>query len=493
MSTRKIKDAKDLESNELIYFKGHAKATFMSDGRSVEDAIIKDVGEVNAKATQALNKATEAGENFNALEAIVNTKAGAFYVENETGLFVIFKDEASKSAYLTSGDESGVLGKFALGGANTETVYMMTVNVANENYNFTTSSEKMDITAGFTSQVKYTEEEGYKEFKEAAIFSVSVIKSGAESVVVSSGNVVKQGETFTFDVKPYVGNGNNTVVITAEGLVSASKGVVAVGVSVTSMSLSPFGFEWNKPFVQGSDYKLGGLKILGTLDKKLHIKVTGEEYSKDYEVNIGTFEYADIAYTFDYLEHPNATGVYKVEMWLEAVESGLLSETLSYRIMCIASADVSTAQLICINEVASEVLNYSENKLFSYAVYNKNSSSATPTITIHKDSDIITTSTLDVATGVIHEYSYSFMLNIDESTAIIGVFASFGNEQAAIITLKNEASLAPVSGYSFYMDAATRSNGDDSRESFVNETTQEKSFCYLEGYGLGERHGRMDF
>ena len=107
MSTRKIKDAKDLESNELIYFKGHAKATFMSDGRSVEDAIIKDVGEVNTKATQALNKATEAGENFNALEAIVNTKAGAFYVENETGLFIVFKDEESKSAYLTSGDESG--------------------------------------------------------------------------------------------------------------------------------------------------------------------------------------------------------------------------------------------------------------------------------------------------------------------------------------------------------------------------------------------------
>lgn len=39
MSTRKVKDAKDLESNELIYFKGHAKATYMSDGRSVEDAI----------------------------------------------------------------------------------------------------------------------------------------------------------------------------------------------------------------------------------------------------------------------------------------------------------------------------------------------------------------------------------------------------------------------------------------------------------------------
>ena len=39
MSTRKIKDAKDLSTNELIYFKGHAKATYMSNGTTVEDAI----------------------------------------------------------------------------------------------------------------------------------------------------------------------------------------------------------------------------------------------------------------------------------------------------------------------------------------------------------------------------------------------------------------------------------------------------------------------
>lgn len=39
MSTRKIKDAKDLNDGSLIYFKGHAKATYMSDGRTVEDAI----------------------------------------------------------------------------------------------------------------------------------------------------------------------------------------------------------------------------------------------------------------------------------------------------------------------------------------------------------------------------------------------------------------------------------------------------------------------
>ena len=37
MSTRKIKDAK--LNGEKIYYTGHAKATYMSDGRNVEDAI----------------------------------------------------------------------------------------------------------------------------------------------------------------------------------------------------------------------------------------------------------------------------------------------------------------------------------------------------------------------------------------------------------------------------------------------------------------------
>ena len=39
MATRKIKDAKDLSTNEFIYFKGHAQATYMSDGRTVEEAV----------------------------------------------------------------------------------------------------------------------------------------------------------------------------------------------------------------------------------------------------------------------------------------------------------------------------------------------------------------------------------------------------------------------------------------------------------------------
>lgn len=39
MANRLISDAKDLKTGELIYFRGHAKATYMSNGATVEDAI----------------------------------------------------------------------------------------------------------------------------------------------------------------------------------------------------------------------------------------------------------------------------------------------------------------------------------------------------------------------------------------------------------------------------------------------------------------------
>ena len=50
MSTRNIKDAKDLTTGELIYFKSHAQATFMSDGCTVEEA----VNEISAVDTSNL-------------------------------------------------------------------------------------------------------------------------------------------------------------------------------------------------------------------------------------------------------------------------------------------------------------------------------------------------------------------------------------------------------------------------------------------------------
>lgn len=67
MFMRKIKDAIDLENNEKVYFKGHAKATYMSDGSAVEDAvnnatIIAETAKNAVSTLEGLSNATEAME-----------------------------------------------------------------------------------------------------------------------------------------------------------------------------------------------------------------------------------------------------------------------------------------------------------------------------------------------------------------------------------------------------------------------------------------------
>ena len=65
---RKIKNAVNNTTGELIYFKGHAKATFMSDGSTVEDAINNiEIGDIDlsdyAKKADLSNVATSGSYN----------------------------------------------------------------------------------------------------------------------------------------------------------------------------------------------------------------------------------------------------------------------------------------------------------------------------------------------------------------------------------------------------------------------------------------------
>lgn len=79
MATRQVKNAKDIDSNELIYFKGHAKATYMSDGTTVEDAIneIKETGGADANV-----QAIDTGDVIDDVTVEYATKA---YVDGLVG------------------------------------------------------------------------------------------------------------------------------------------------------------------------------------------------------------------------------------------------------------------------------------------------------------------------------------------------------------------------------------------------------------------------
>lgn len=58
MANRKVMDAVNINTGEKVFFNAHAGATYMSDGRNVEDAIgdlKEDISERNIRAVEHIN------------------------------------------------------------------------------------------------------------------------------------------------------------------------------------------------------------------------------------------------------------------------------------------------------------------------------------------------------------------------------------------------------------------------------------------------------
>lgn len=406
-------------------------------------------------------------------------KMGAFYFDTAAMKFYTFRTEEDRDNFISTGDISLVLNSQDIVFGGTQKKLTIINKMESNNIYFTTNSKKAEITVGFESKEKEFNAQEWTEVIEDAYFTVSVDKGVTGNYVkILDSVLVRHGETLTFDVFNYISSGSNRVKVTAVGLVSEQTASYGYSVTLTSMYLSPAKFGWYLPFVEGNTYNLGGMNIGGALQKKLIVKVTNDSgYSEQYEENIGTAVYVTNPYYYTKLPFPTAgTGVYQVEIWLDA--DGLQSEHLNYNIMCVASADISTAQLCCMANVIEKAVNYSDNALFDYAVYNCGSSTASPHITLTANTGeepvVIFDEDLEgVETGKAITFKYNLEVETENTDITLSSLLSFGNEQSATYPVDNSASFPATSGATFYLNAASRNNSQANKTDIVNESNKE--------------------
>lgn len=407
----------------------------------------------------------------------VNKKFGDSYFDSTTYTQYFFRSTEDKLAWL-NGDTSVETMKCPF----EFTDKIRQVSVVNymdgKSLYYTQVSTEATITVGFKSEEKGLTETSWTEVLEDAYFTVAVDRgfTGKYTNIIDN-QLVLSGDTLTFDVLKYLATGNNRVKVTVEGADTGAVGNIVYTALLTTMYLAPSNFKWNIPFVEGSAYSLGGVNIGGNIDKMLKIKVSNEQtYSKLYEVNIGTQTFTGIAYYYEGLEFPTeGTGIYNVEMWLDA--NGLESEHLHYNIICVAQADMKTAQLIAISNVPASVKNYDTNNLFSYAIYNGGATIASPVLNVsaiinNTPTPIVVGEVLEnVATGEINTYVMD--LEVDTQEANIQLYASIAlgdSKQEAIYAIDNSASFPAVAGAEFYLNPANRNNAQPNKTEIVNES-----------------------
>lgn len=406
---------------------------------------------------------------------------GDAYFDPTTNRQYLFKTTEDKMAWI--GGDTSVEVKicpFEFSG----TVNRMTVVnfMDSKNLFYTQMSESAMITVGFKSEEKGITDTSWQEVNEDARISVEIDRgvTGKYTTIVNE-QLVLNGDTLSFDVFKYLATGNNRVRVTAIGVDTGTSSGIIYSVLLTSMYIAPANFAWNTPFIEGQAYNLGGLYIGGSIDKILKIKVSNEQtYSRLYEINIGTQTHTSIAYYYGGLEFPTeGTGVYNVEMWLDA--NSLESEHLHYNIMCVAAADVRTAQLIAVSNVLPTVKNYDTNKLFSYAVYNGGATTANPIVNVsaiinNTPTPIVKDETLaGVVSGVINDYIVDLAVETQESNIQLYSSIELGDsKQEAVYAIDNSASFPAVAGAVFYMNPANRNNTQSNKTTIVNESNVAK-------------------
>lgn len=406
-------------------------------------------------------------------------KMGAFYFDTAAMKFYTFRTQEDRDSFISNGDSSLILSSQDIVFGGTQKKLTIINKMSSSNIYFTTNAKKAEITVGFESKEKEFNAPDWTDVIEDAYFTVSVDKGVTGTYVNILENVlVRHGETLTFDVFNYISSGPNRVKVTAVGLVSEQTANLGYSVTLTSMYLSPANFGWYLPFVEGSTYNLGGMNIGGALQKKLIIKVTNDSgYSEQYEENIGTAVYVTNPYYYTKLPFPSAgTGVYHVELWLDA--DGLQSEHLEYNIMCVATDDITTAQLCCIANVAEEAVNYSDNSLFDYAVYNGGSTTATPhinlTAMVSGEPVVIVDEDLQgVETSKQLTFNYNLEIETEENDVTLSASLTYGNEQTMEYPLNNSASFPSTAGAVLYINSAVRSNSQENKTDIINEATKE--------------------
>ena len=351
------------------------------------------------------------------------------------------------------------------------------------NVYFTTASDTAELKFSFASHEKEVTSSEWRPITEDAYISVAVDKGGSgEFIEIISRQLLLSGNSASVDVRKYLTTGANRVRVTVTGAFSKAEDTIQYQVNLTSMYLSPSNFTWNIPFIEGREYHLGGMNIGGNIDKKLFVKLTNENgYYKLYEKYLGSSTYITNAYFFNDLEFPSAgTGVYNVELWLDA--DGLESDHLSYNIICVSAADETTAKLVCISNIAEKAINYADNILFYYTVYNGGAAKATPHIKITavvntnpiviKDEDLVS-----VDTGTKLPYNFHLEVETDENDLQLTSVLTFGNEQVKNFVIDNSASYPSTNGAVFYMNAANRNNTQSNKKNIVNEITKGTVAC----------------
>ena len=389
------------------------------------------------------------------LKAELGLKFGG--IAYEDGVLKLY-DDAEHTVLLESVALTGTSYTIAHGCDTANSFYMLTGD-KDKAMRFTPTTKAMEL--GQTEPEMYAED-----------YEISLAVDTGNGIfrdVTLKNTGIREGQTYELRIFDFVTIGANRLRVSIKGVKSEAVKTVVYTCTVTTLQLTSR-FPWQTAWVEGAEPSVKGIFFEGNMKKTLHVRIDGEA---DYEKTFSAGErYSSASYTFKGVALPEGTGVHELEMWMEG--EGIETQHYVYQFMVVRAADMTSAKLVCVNNVQTAV-NYDSNAaVVQYAVYGTDT--VTVSVTATEGDKIHVVRENDVVTGVEAQtvVDYALPLEIeaesgDEMRLMLTLTADGENAVEVSAPIDNSNSYIATKGYDWYFKAANQTNQSEARETFKNE------------------------
>ena len=428
------------------------------------------------------------------IKSYLGSIARATYFDPTSMTLYYFASEEDRQAFIDNPQLTRLV-LFSTGITFSSDLYRiaLTNNNNSTTLNVATNQTEINLSIDFEVQTKAVTDTSWHATNSGVIATAYVdVGSIGEYEQISEPTVYTAGQTFILNVRNLIAAGSNRVRINFvnedDDSITTS---ITYTINMTEMFIEPLNNNWFTPIVEGGDasnYKLGGYRIVGAINKTLHIDIYNHDSKiKEFTYALGTAAYDQVPFNYissmgfdlstDTYGNQMQTGTYLVSAYLTSGtgNSMITSAPVNYNIMYIAASDAYTAQLICINNVADSVYNYTTSRMFDYAIYNRGSMTGSPTIEILQITGttphtfIQPTTLNDVPTATLQSYEIDLQWLTEETLNLfVRANMTFGNQQTTDVPMDNSNTFPPTPGYIFYLNCSTRSNSESNYLNLIN-------------------------
>ena len=364
------------------------------------------------------------------------------------------------------------------GGGQQQTMlyYLRAINqLASATLSASKSAGECQIRFMFVSRTKDVGQSDYADTGEWGTYEIFA-KAGDGTFVSKARGRCQSNTITTVDVFKYLESGQNSIMVKITGEVTGQTSPALVySITLSALFLSISEFNWWKAY-QG-DIVLP-CYISGNISKTLHVKVTGEGYEQTYERPFGTATYTSspVAYTIPFT---NKTGIFHLSAWLSNDDNTVQTQPVGYDFMAVANNEA--VKMVVVNNKAGKLLNWYENNVLEYAVYDGKAVTTPLVICMKKDGEVLQENVSE-STLTQTKMQYTLSLEVEtldnsDFTARIG-FRSHSADTEMLRTpidfpVDNSQGYSATSGAVFYFNAKNRNNTDTDRNVIRNLITTE--------------------